>query len=158
MRLMYERQGKALEIRPSQVPSLRQGDKLKLTVNNTLNRPVDLNVLSIDSRYGIQHVALERFEPRSQSSFDIGDIDTTVTAGREGIVTIVTEAQEGQPQADFRFLSQPTLVATRGGGGPLMDLFEAAGFNPERTRGLAAPARTLSTTSLRLFSWDALAK
>ncbi len=158
LRLAYERQGKSFEIRSSEVPALRQGDKLKLSVNNTLSRPVDVNVLLIDSRYGIQHVMLERFEPRSQLSVDIGDIDTTDTSGREGIVTIVTEAQEGQPQADFRFLSQPTLAATRGGGQPLMDLFEAAGFAPERTRGLSAPARTLSTTSLRLFSWDALAK
>jgi hypothetical protein len=62
------------------------------------------------------------------------------------------------PQADFGFLGQPTLVATRGGSSNLSALLETAGFQPERTRGLTQPAAALSTTAFRLFSWDASKK
>lgn len=157
LRMSYERQGKSFAFSPSRVPALRKGDKLTLAVHNKLDVPADLNVLFVDNRYGIEHMALERFEPGGRRSFEIGTVDTEATSGRESLVAIVTEAQEGEAPADFRFLKQPTLPKTRGAGSPdLISLFEAAGFGPQKTRSVDSPASALSTTALRLFSWDAV--
>jgi len=159
IRMSYERGGKPFDLSPSRVADLRHGDKLHMSIQNTLNRPVDVNLLFIDSRFGIRHLVAERFEARAQRTLEIGAVDTATTLGREGVLAIVTEAEPGMAQADFRFLSQPTLLATRsatarGAGSEMLDLLEAAGFAPERTRGLAQPARTLSTTSFRLYNWN----
>ena len=165
VRMTYERQGKSFNLNAEQVPSLENGDKLKIAIENKLNHPVDVNLLFVDSRYGIQHVGLERFEARAKRAIDIGTVDTGAagtTLGRESILAIVAEGRAGEAQADFRFLAQPTLLATRsvtgGAPSPLTQLFEAAGFEPERTRSLSQPARTLSATAFRLFNWNAVKK
>jgi hypothetical protein len=159
-RLSYERAGKSTAFSASQVPALRKGDRLVLVVKNTLGSAVDLNVLLVDSRYGIQPQDPTRIEAGGELSTVLGEIDTDGTVGRESVVTIVTEAQDGFGVADLRFLRQPTLPVTRGGGGGasagIVGLFEAAGFAPEVTRGAQAPARTLNSTAMRLFSWDTL--
>jgi hypothetical protein len=78
------------------------------------------------------------------------------------VLAIVTEARAGEAQTDFRFLGQPTLLATRsatrGAPSAIEQLFEAAGFQPERTRALDQPARTISAAAFRLFNWNAVAK
>lgn len=153
----YERQGKTHPLDRARVPALRKGDNVMLAVRNRLDLPADVNLLFVDSRYGIDHVAVERIEAGGQRTFRIGTVETEPTAGRESLVAIVTEAEEGNAMADFRFLKQPTLPKTRGAGPTaLVNLFEAAGFAPHRLRGGDAPARTLGNTALRLFSWDAV--
>ena len=158
--MTYERQGKAYDLKPSQVPPLRSGDKLTLTVQNKLNKPVDVNVLFVDSRFGIEHIAAERFEPRGQRTLEVGTISTKQTSGHESVLAIVTEGEAGMMPANFAFLAQPTLEATRRGGGDddVRDLFEAAGFAPERTRDLKRPDQTMSKTGFKLFTWNAVGK
>jgi hypothetical protein len=159
IKMNFTRSGKPGDIAPSTAPQLRDGDVLSVAVRNKMNQAVDVNMLFVDSRYGITHLGAERFEANGQRAKELGTVNTTATSGRESVLVIVSEAQPGMPQADFGFLAQPTLLATRGaGGGGLQDLLEAAGFQPERTRGLSQPAAALSTTAFRLFSWDAAKK
>ncbi len=159
IKMNYTRGGKPGDIAPSTSPQLRDGDKLAVALRNKMNQAVDVNILFVDSRYGITHLGAQRIEANGQQAKELGTINTSTTSGRESVLVIVSEAQPGMPQADFSFLGQPTLLATRGaGGGGLQDLLEAAGFQPERTRGLSQPAAALSTTAFRLFSWDASKK
>ena len=154
VRLSYERDGKRNEVRASQVPQFRRGDKIFVAVKNDFGAPVDFNALAIDARYGIDVFALDRLETGGQRVFEgyiAGD-----TAGRESLLVIMTEVQEGQPQADFTFLKQASLPVTRGKPGSVARLFEAAGFEPRKFRGAESPAASLSTTGLRVFSWDAV--
>jgi len=158
IKMNFTRSGKPGDIAPSAAPQLRDGDVLSVTVRNKMNQAVDVNMLFVDSRYGITHLGAERFEANGQRAKELGTVNTGTTSGRESVLIIVSEAQPGMPQADFGFLGQPTLLATRGGSDNLRDLLEASGFQPERTRGLAQPAAALSTTAFRLFSWDASKK
>ncbi len=159
VRMAYVRGGKPATMEPGKMPQLRNGDVLSIAVRNTSNTAVDVNYLFVDSRFGISHLGAERYEANGQHSKELGTVNTATTSGRESVLVIVSEAQPGMPQADFGFLAQATLPVTRGAGGDgLRDLLEAAGFQPERTRGLIAPARTLSTTAFRLFTWNAAAK
>lgn len=155
------RGGKALTVDAGKITPLRDGDKLTLAVHNNANAPIDVNLLFIDSRYGITHLAGERFEAHGRRTLDIGTVNTHSTIGRESLLVIVSEAQPGAARADFGFLAQATLPASRGMGGAsgnndLRDLLEAAAFHPERTRDLTAPVRTLATTAIRLFTWNAV--
>lgn len=159
IKMNFARGGKPGDIAPSTVSQLLDGDKLSVTVRNKMNQAVDVNMLFVDSRYGITHLGAERFEANGQRSKELGTVNTGTTSGRESVLVILSEARPGMPQADFGFLGQPTLAATRGGGADnVRDLLEAAGFQPERTRGLTQPAAALSTTAFRLFSWDASSK
>ena len=159
VRVSYQRQGKSIDLRPNQVPQLRNGDKLQIVIHNKLKEAVDVNVIFVDSRYGIHHLAVERFEPAGRETIDIGTVDTTGTIGRESILAIISEARPGEPMTDFSFLNQPTVPVTRAAknSSPLEQLFEAAAFQPELTRGLAEPARTLNTLAFRLFNWNTVA-
>ena len=119
---------------------------------------VSVGTVFISIPLTLHYLGAERFEANGQRSKELGTVNTGTTSGRESVLIIVSEAQPGMPQADFAFLGQPTLAATRGGGDNLRDLLEASGFQPERTRGLTQPAAALSTTAFRLFSWDAARK
>jgi hypothetical protein len=158
LKMNYTRGGKPADIAASTAPQLRDGDGLSVTVRNKMNQAVDVNMLFVDSRYGITHLGAQRVEANGQFAKELGTVNTGATSGRESVLVIVSEAQPGMPQADFGFLGQPTLVATRGGSSNLSALLETAGFQPERTRGLTQPAAALSTTAFRLFSWDASKK
>jgi hypothetical protein len=76
------------------------------------------------------------------------------------VLAIVTEGEAGMMPANFGFLAQPTLEATRRGGrdDDVRDLFEVAGFAPERTRDLKRPDQTMSKTGFKLFTWNAVWK
>ena len=157
IRMTYERGGKPAELQPNQVPNLRGGDKLAMRIANKNPVPVDVNLLFVDSQYGIQHVHKGGIEPDGQLAIPIGAIDASTTVGRESMLVIVTEKQAGAETADFGFLAQASLPATRGGkpAGGLREILETIGFEPERTRGLVAtPRQTLNQTTFRLFTWN----
>jgi hypothetical protein len=156
--MRYERQGKAFEFKPSQVPQLRPGDKLIMAVHNRLAGPADLNVLFVDGRYGIDHLLAQRFEPGGRQAIEVGTISIEKTAGRESMLVIVSEAEAATMPADFGFLSQPTLAATRGGDDDVRTLLETAGFGQARTRSLERPHQAVRKTGFRVFTWNTVVK
>jgi hypothetical protein len=132
-----------------------------MEVTNKNPTPVDVNVLFVDSQYGIDHVHKGVVEANGKLAIKIGTIDASKTIGRESILVIANEKQPGAELADFGFLAQASLPATRGGGdaGGLRQLLETMGFDPPQTRGLTtAPKQALNQTVFRLFTWNTVVK
>ncbi|MDW8469034.1 MAG: hypothetical protein RML56_08775 [Burkholderiales bacterium] len=159
-----ERAGKTFALLPERVPALFAGDRLAVRIANRHTQPVDVTVLFMDSRYGIASLfpragESNRVVPNGRLVLDRFEVDAD-TVGRESLLFIVAEAEPGAASADFGFLGQARLEATRGGGAPgeLRAILEAIGFAPERTRGLRVARTALDRVAIRLYTWETRAR
>lgn len=163
VRISGQRAGKRFDFNPTQIPSLRDGDKLELRINNRHTRPIDVTILLIDSQYGITPLFPQGGEdnriPAGGEFSPTGTIDITVdTVGRESLMVIAVEAPPGAERADFGFLAQARLERTRGRGQGIVEMLEDIGFATERTRGARMSPQTLGGTAIRLFTWNTVPK
>ena len=97
------------------VPALRSGDAVRLTLRNAGAVAVDVTVLHVDARYGIQAVyppagAMNRFVAGATAQLVLG-LDGRMTSGLERLVIIASATGTHQERADFSALSQPALRA-----------------------------------------------
>lgn len=184
VRLMVRRAGDSeeRELDQSVRQPLRAGDTIRLDIANNARAQVDLTVLFVDSRYGINALfpsqgRTNRIEPGEHIS-NIGGQITDDTLGLEGAIVIASKAGDGAPVADFSFLQQQQLQQKRvvraiNGVQPapdatspattlLDDLITRAGFGDEaraRTRSVGAGsgsggARTpFRTVTLKSLRW-----
>lgn len=119
------------------VPALRSGDAVRLTLRNAGAVAVDVTVLHVDARYGIQAVyppagTLNRFVAGATAQLVLG-LDGSLTSGLERLVILASAAGTHQERADFSALGQPALRAD------------------EVVRGPAGVA--VDSTRLRVVSW-----
>ena len=159
---IVEKNGKEIPYSNGQVPTLHAGDRITVSLRNNGLSSVDVTMLYVDARYGINVLfpggagASNRLEPRANYDFDV-DV-TNDTIGMERMLTIAVEAAKTQERADFSFLAQPSLVATRGAGAkggddPDVLAFMDAGYSAYKTRGgKAAPQAPSSRTSMQVFT------
>lgn len=144
-----------------QTPRLEDGDKLRVTLENTGRVSVDVTALYLDSRYGVTAMfprglgASNRLEPAASDSFELEIHDDTL--GLERLAVIAVEAEKKSERADFSYLAQPSLpseTVTRGANEADGDaLFRDAGFAEYATRG-GRPAAVSARTGMQIFSWQ----
>lgn len=158
---VVNKNGKEIPYEKGRVPTLRAGDRINVSLHNNGLTAVDVTMLYVDARYGINVLfpsglgASNRLEPRA--SFDFGvDIDDE-TLGMERMLTIAVEAAKTQERADFSFLAQAPLAASRDvkrdGTDPDVMAFMDAGFSAYKTRGgKSAPQAPSSRTSMQVFT------
>lgn len=151
--------GKEMPYGKEQVPTLHAGDRITVSLRNNGLVPVDVTMLYVDARYGINVLfpdgagASNRLEPRANYDFDVDVTDDTF--GLERMLTIAVEAAKTQERADFSFLAQPSLAATRGIEESDQDVmaFADAGYSAYKTRGgKTAPQAPSSRTSMQVFT------
>lgn len=154
--------GKEIPYSKDQVPTLHAGDRITVGLRNKGFSAVDVTMLYVDARYGINVLfpggrgASNRLEPRASESFEVDITDDTV--GLERMLTIGVEAAKTQERADFSFLAQSSLVANRGiETADVSDqdvmAFMDAGYSAYRTRGdKTVPQAPSSRTSMQVFT------
>ncbi len=142
-------------------PQLRPGDCVRFRIENRSSRAQDVTVLFMDSRWGIQSYfpmmsgdqnRIEAGGERYIAENSAGFLVTPTTTGVERMLMIAVPGSGGL-LADFSYLAQPQLTATRslGEGSELHDLLDQAGFRGESTRGLAQGTQESTTT--QVLSW-----
>ena len=99
----------------------------------------------------------DRLGPGPAHDFEVDINDDTV--GLERMLTIAVEAQRGQERADFSFLGQSPLAATRGAATRSEDTdvmaFMDAGFSAYRTRAASvAPRAPSARTAMQVFTFN----
>jgi hypothetical protein len=158
---VVNKSGKEIPYEKERVPTLHAGDRINVSLHNNGLTSVDVTMLYVDARYGINVLfpsgpgGSNRLEPRA--SFDFGvDIDDE-TLGMERMLTIAVEAAKTQERADFSFLAQAPLEANRDvkrdGTDPDVMAFMDAGFSAYKTRGgKSAPQAPSSRTSMQVFT------
>jgi hypothetical protein len=131
---------------------LHGGDWIAFQISNEGREPADINLLFVDSGYGIESgfprdVAVNnRLRPADKPLRIKARVDTK-TVGLEHLVLIAVKAKPNEPYANFCFLGQETLARARGAEGmrgekvrglnsPLGQLLQAAGYGEGKTRGL----------------------
>jgi hypothetical protein len=139
------------------LPKLYSDDVVEFKIRNKGPKAADVTLLFLDSQYGItamypQAGRLNRIEPDGDDHLKI-QIDAD-TVGIERMLVISVAAEPNRPNADFSFLQQQSLPASRGGStSPLDALFQEAAFGASGTRGLAR-IDDVSAARMRLISWQ----
>lgn len=145
---------------------VQAGDQIGFTVTNRGAQAVDVTMLYVDSAFGIdalfpQSGENNRVESQGQLKtgptglHPIGIDDKTV--GTERLIVIVSIAPPQGERADYSYLAQPRLEATRtvrGEDNLLRDFLEDASFgsNSVATRGATRSGRAQAT--MRVFTWE----
>lgn len=143
------------------VPNLKSGDRINVTLRNNGVSAVDVTLLYVDARYGINVLypngpgASNRLEARDSTRFGIAIDDET--SGLERILTIAVLAAKTQERADFSFLAQSPLEvkqhSTRMFNDPDVMAFMDAGYASYQTRAdHAAPKAPGSRTTMQVFT------
>ncbi len=146
-----------------QVPMLRPGDRIAIGLRNSGLTPVDVTMLYVDARYGINALfpdgpgASNRLEPNASHEFEIEITNDTV--GLERMLTIAVDATKGRERADFSFLAQSPLARTRSmdaqaDNDDVMAFMDAA-FSSYRTRAARpVPQAPSARTSMQVFTFN----
>lgn len=161
---IVKKDGKEMPLSKERVPTLHTGDRVSVSLLNNGSTSVDVTMLYVDARYGINVLfpngpgASNRLESKASYNFDVDVTDDTI--GLERMLTIAVEAAKTQERADFSFLAQSPLVAsrdigTRGGSDPDVIAFMDAGFSAYKTRAMGvAPKAPSSRTSMQVFTFN----
>lgn len=152
--------GEINSISGSNVPTIRPGDRIAVTMMNTGRKAMDVTALYLDSKFGVipqfpGEGATGRLEPNAQVTFSVEIDDSTL--GLERLAFIAVEAKRHAAPANYSFLGQDTLnseVVRR--GGPDYQLFMDAGFADHVTRGAPRPADPPVATGMQVFAWRVL--
>lgn len=127
--------------------TLNHGDVVAFQIDNQSDQAVDVTVLFVDSRYGIQAVfprdstiGDNRIGAKRSAHTPLITINSAKSFGPEKVVMIAVTG--GGPPKDFTFLAQPTLDVPKGARGqatfdtPLGHLFRTARYGDGNTRGI----------------------
>ncbi|MFT3818429.1 MAG: caspase family protein [Rubrivivax sp.] len=139
------------------VAALRNGDALRLTVDNPGASAVDLTVLYLDANHGVAALfpsrqgETNRIEPGARQIIDGIDI-AVPPAGLERLLLITAPSRRFGESRDYSFLAQPALSRVRAGGEE--DLFADAAFASHVSRGDARPAAPAAGIAVQLFTFD----
>ena len=140
------------------VQELVPDDKVVAYAENSGAKAVDLTVLFIDSRYGIQAIFptnghSNRIGPGGKIKLFSGKVDTT-SFGLERMMVIAVQAQPKMPETHFTYLEQPSLQKTiskrNGAKTDWQDLFNAAGFGLGNQRG---PVGRMGDAGISIYRW-----
>ncbi len=150
--------GHEIPYHKEQVPNLRVGDRIHVSLTNKGTVAVDVTLLYVDARYGINLLfpnkpgASNRLEPRATQ--ELGVEMTEDTLGVERLLSIVVEAAKTQERADFSFLAQPALARLRRAETDQdVMAFMDAGYSVYTTRGdKMTPQAPSSRTSMQVFT------
>jgi hypothetical protein len=144
------------------------GDKLRVSVANLGDEPVDVTILYIESAFrirsyfpterqvlqGAANNRIVRGERPALANFTIND----ETTGLEDVLIIATLPLPGSPPQNFVFLEQPGLTSDRGGDDsgsaiktPAGQLLATLGFGRGDRSGASAP--DLATFAVHRLSW-----
>lgn len=161
----------AAAARPAQGQCLLAGDTVELNISNQGDRPVDVTVLYIDSRFGVSSMypvggAVNRLEAKAGIRLPLQVNDDTT--GTERMVILGAEASaQRSGSVDLSFLAQATLDTVvqmrsigrddKASASPLEDvvsLFRSAGFGEGLlTRGMAPPS-VPTRVGAQVFTWQ----
>jgi hypothetical protein len=136
---------------------LRPDDKIVFRVTNRGDAPIDVTLLFVDSRYGIDSVfptkrrRENRIPPHSSIDSELWTVEAD-TVGPEQVVAIAVRAS-GVAQTDFSYLEQPTLLRSGDttAASPLGKLLEHFLYGQGSVRGL--PASDVDEYQVRLLAW-----
>ncbi len=163
--MAYVPKGKSDKVKIPSVtlPSLKAGDKLDLEVHNGRDEALDLTVLFVDSRYGMQTLFpkkgyTNRIAPGA--SYRTSGRITADTRGLERFLIIASPAQNNAQPIDYSFLSQlalPDQLRNAASDAAIfgtldLDLVEAA-FGHSLTRGSRSRAPSAVKTMMRSLRW-----
>ncbi len=158
------KQGAEKTLSPEQSAHFQPGDALRVSLKNAGDKPLDVTLLYVDSRYGIQLLypqpgQINRLQPGSELPNVIqGNIDDS-TLGTERLIAIAVEAEAGTMHTSFGFLAQASLSRTREGGpadrelGGIKDMMRRAGFGQAATRGFSQTKPAEEKTTVQVLSW-----
>lgn len=121
---------------------LSDGDSIRFVIENRDERPVDLTMLFVDSRWGITPIyprlagEVNRIEPGGSDLVE-GIINADTSTGIERVIAIAVPAKPKAPHTDFSFLAQASMPQLRSmeSPGDFHQLLVQAGFEGGRTRG-----------------------
>jgi hypothetical protein len=133
-------------------PDLVNGNEFRIDIANASKVPLDVTLLYIDTQWGVTPLYPQtpgrnnRINPGARDRIGGGGLNGTLTvnadpAGIEHLLVIAVPAQAEDLLADYSFLSQPSLDASRGNawavprGARFSDLLVSAGFTGGITRG-----------------------
>lgn len=150
--------GREIPFRKEQVPDLHVGDRIHVSLTNKGTAAVDVTLLYVDARYGINLLfpnkpgASNRLEPRATQ--ELGIEMTEGALGIERLLSIAVEAAKTQERADFSFLAQPALARLRSAETDQdVMAFMDAGYSVYTTRGdKMTPQAPSSRTSMQVFT------
>ncbi len=140
-------------------PRVKPGDQINLDfTNNSSSKAVDINVLYIDSDYGISPLCRTRVPPKGHVYQPIGRLNET-DRGSERLIAVLTEATGAGEEEDLTFLAQRGIKSSeRGTGGGLSALLAELGSGTQ-SRGptlLAAAAGNEPKGAVLLFPLEVL--
>ena len=149
---------------------LKKGDRIGFRISNCGRYTADVNLLVVDSDYGItlvfpeeKTIGDERLRPNR--TIIVGPWTVNVrTMGLEHVVAIGVKVRPDEQGMDFSFLAQPNLQSARlkavgdknrGLNSPLGLLFQNAVYGEGQRRGLTR--EMANDYAMRLLSWKTLA-
>ncbi len=122
-------------------PAVTQGAELTVRLQNTGSDDLDVTILSLDERFGIEAVFPVDQEsnrlPRNSAPVEVRG--WAGAPGRYEFVVICEEARAGQPH-NVIYLVQPGVASRQASGSDFDALLEGIGFAPPGTRGSITPA------------------
>lgn len=141
------------------IPKIRPGDRVEVTMKNAGRRAMDVTALYLDSKFGVISQfpvdANPRLETNAQVTFSVAIDDSTL--GTERLAFIAVEAEKHADKANYSFLAQDTLSSEMvRRGGPDYQLFMDAGFAQHVTRGAPSPAAPPAASGMQVFTWQVL--
>ena len=158
--LIQSNGGARIPIDPAALPELKDGDKIEFVLRNKGRSMVDVTALYFDSAYGISAMypesgRINRIEVNAEDTFSIElNADTT---GTERIMILAVNAKPASDPADFSFLAQQQLVATRNLSSSVDLLFKEIGFGIT-SRGATNARTSMDDADVRVFGWRVLGK
>lgn len=148
---------------------LKKGDRIGFRITNRGHYTADVNLLFVDSNYGItvvfpekNTVGDERLRPKRTIIVGPWTINARTT-GLDHVVAIGVKVRSDEPAMDFSFLAQPNLQKARlksagdqnrGLDSPLGMLFQNALYGEGQQRGLTR--EIANDYAVRLLSWTPL--
>jgi hypothetical protein len=145
-------------LRLNDVPELHDGDTVTFRVTNWGRRPVDLTVLYIDSRFGIEAWFPYAGESNRLRRGDTASGELVVnleTVGLESLLFIAAAVEPQAPRTDLSFLVQEGLTTRAGpaaGRATLTDLLLEAGWPAGALRDAGRAPVILAAASS--FTWN----
>jgi hypothetical protein len=134
--------------------SVTQGAELTVRLQNTGPDDLDVTILSLDERFGIEAVFPVDQEsnrlPRNSAPVEVRG--WAGAPGRYEFVAIFEEARAGQPH-NVSYLVQPGVASRQASGSDFDALLEGIGFVPPGTRASITPAER-RTAALEIIRYE----
>jgi len=147
----------------SKVPTLYEGTKMEMQVENNSITPIDVTILYVKSDYGIEPIFPIKLETnRIEASGHISDgqemtLEKVSQTGMEYLIVISVQGKPERMATDFRFLSQDSIPLERKGADDeqmsLYDLFSEAVFGGDWIRSTLTRETSLKQTAMYVFPW-----